>query len=100
MYYNLFNKYEKEISFDFFDNLNQLQIFVDLNNCIKKQYILFCYLVYVSNDLFNYIYNIKFIYNINKNVYKQFSNELFYPIILFYLCQEQKKSYNLILKNL
>jgi cytochrome c oxidase subunit 1 len=100
MYYFLFKKYEKEANFDLFDNLNQLHIFVDLNNCIKKQYILFCYLVYISNDVFHYIYNIKFIYNINKNVYKNFSSQLFYSIILFYLCEEQKKSYNLILKNL
>jgi cytochrome c oxidase subunit 1 len=100
MYYFLFKKYEKETNFDLLDNLNQLHIFVDLNNCIKKQHIIFCYLIYVSNDIFSHIYNIKFIYNINKNVYKKFSNQLFYSIIYFYLCQEQKRNYNLILRNL
>jgi hypothetical protein len=100
MYYFLFKKYENEENFDLFDNLNKLNIFRDLNNSIKKQHILFCYLIYVSNDIFSYIYNIKFIYNINKVVYKNFSNQLFYSIIYFYLCQEQRKGYNLIVKQL
>ena len=100
MYYFIFNQYENVVEFDLFDNLNQLQIFVDLNNCIKKQYILLCYIVYISNDMYDYILNIKFIYLINNIIFKIYSNKQFYSILVYYLCEEQKRGYNFILKKL
>jgi len=93
-FYFLFYKYENERNFELFDNLNQLHIFADLNNCLKKQYILFCFLIYVSNDVFNNIYNIKLMHIVNRKIFKKYSNKVLYFFFSFLLNSEYLKLYN------
>jgi len=90
----LFYIYDEK--FDMFDNINQLQFYVDLNNSIKKQLIIFCFIIYVSNESFNIVWNLKLMYSVNKHLFKKYSNKLLY---FLFLCLLRKETYKLY-KNL